>query len=133
MSYTKLLYHIVTGTKDREPYLEGDIEDHAYACLRASAKDAGGEIMFIGGIEDHVHAIASIHQSVAVADLIRDIKTVSSKAIHREFPNLGFSWQIGFGAFTVSHYDMGSVVSNVLNQKKHHAVKASRATFERMS
>ena len=110
MSYIKFRYHIVTATKGRDPLLTGEVEDLAYACLRSAAKEANGEIMFIGGNEDHVHTIANIHQSVAVSDFVRDIKTASSKAIRKTFPKLDFEWQIGFGAFTVNPYDMGDLV-----------------------
>ena len=133
MSYTKFIYHIVTATKNRQPLLKGAVEEMAYSVLRAAAKDANGEIQFIGGIEDHVHAVADIHQTVAVCDFVRDIKAESSKAVGREFPDLGFEWQIGYGAFTISHYDMGDVVDYVLNQKERHAKKMLRPRFEKMS
>ena len=39
---------------------------------------------------------------VCLADVVRDVKAVSSRWVHEEIGERAFAWQEGYGAFTVS-------------------------------
>lgn len=133
MPYTRLRYHIITATKHREPLLTDRVEDIVYAALRKEAERIGGRISHIGGVEDHVHIIAAIPPSLAVSKFIGHIKSESSKGINYQLSELQhFSWQRGFGAFTLNPADMGDVVAYVLNQKAHHKSGELLGRFERL-
>jgi putative transposase len=55
------------------------------------------------------------------------LKGESSKWIHGEFHGLGaFSWQDGYGAFSVSTSDIPDVIAYIQNQREHHR----RKTFQ---
>ena len=60
-------------------------------------------------------------RTVALADLIKDIKVASSQWIKEEkaFPRFSH-WQDGYGAFTVSHNDKDAVIEYIKNQEEHH-------------
>lgn len=132
MAYTRLRYHIITTTKFRTPWLRGDVESFAYAVLRRHAEQIGGKIMYIGGIEDHVHQISAVPPKLALSDFVGRIKSECTKAIHREFPALhDFGWGVSFGAFTLNPHDMSRVIHYVLNQKEHHQRRTLRDDWER--
>lgn len=58
MSYIRLRYHIVTATKEHQPYLKGQVEHLARAMLVHSAKEQGAKVFQLGGIPNHVHLVA---------------------------------------------------------------------------
>ena len=102
-SYTSLTYHIVFSTKYRQPTLTDAIRTETYKYIVGIVANKQGHVIEIGGIEDHVHILASCSPTLALADFIRDIKANSSKWLHEEKKLLQFQWQTGYGAFTVSY------------------------------
>ena len=81
----------------------------------------------VGGIEDHIHALVSVPPVLSPSEVAQLLKGGSSKWIHEEFPKMrGFSWQDGYGAFTVSKSNLTEVARYIKNQRKHHR----RKTFQ---
>jgi len=72
---------------------------------------------------DHIHLLVSLGRTISVADLVRDVKTVSSQWVHTEFPTLSrCAWQAGYGAFGVSLSGVPDVRKYIDNQAEHHRV-----------
>lgn len=121
MSHTCLTYHLVFSTKERRPLITPRLETELYPYLGGILRDQRGKLLEIGGIEDHVHLVVSLHPTMSVAEIIRLLKSNSSKWI-RERGDLGkwLGWQKGYGAFTVSASQVATVRRYVANQKEHH-------------
>ena len=89
-------------------------------------KSNGGTPLAINGMPDHVHLLAKLRQDVALADFLRELKSVSSGWVHDTFqrdtfPQAGkFGWQNGYTAFTVSKSQAVKVATDIRNQKQHH-------------
>ena len=63
------------------------------------------------------------HPSISVAQLIAQVKGVSSHAMNHQLAgDQPFRWQAGYGAFTISADDVPAVERNVLDQRRHHAI-----------
>lgn len=75
----------------------------------------------VNGVEDHVHILCELHPTIALADLVKDIKLGTSDLIKRKrlFP-LFEGWQEGYGAFTYSHDARPTLIEYVRNQEAHH-------------
>jgi hypothetical protein len=73
----------------------------------------------IGGVEDHVHLLCSLSKSIALAEVIGRLKGSSSKRL-REKGMQDFSWQNGYGAFSVSESNVKAVISYISDQAEHH-------------
>jgi REP element-mobilizing transposase RayT len=57
----------------------------------------------IAAVEDHVHFLCNLSRTVAIAQLIEQVKTSSSVRIKEEGASLqDFHWQAGYGEFSVS-------------------------------
>lgn len=84
----------------------------------------------IGGVEDHIHILTSIHSSIAASNLVKDLKLGCTDYIKRErlFPNF-VGWQDGYGAFTLAFSDKDRVVEYVKSQEEHHQKVSSRDEF----
>lgn len=77
--------------------------------------------IIVNGVSDHVHLFFSIKPSMAISDLIRDVKNNSSKYINDNHLVQGrFSWQAGFSAFSYAHSQKDNVYNYILNQEQHH-------------
>ena len=71
--------------------------------------------------------LLEIKQLNKIPELVRDLKSYSSKWIHNHFPTLQyFSWQPGYGSFTVSYSSIEAIVNYIKNQEVHH----KKMTFE---
>ena len=120
-TYTQICYHLVFSTKDRAPALTADNRDKLFRYTWGILKNKDCHLYRIGGVDDHVHILTSVHPTIALADLVRDIKTATSAWIKGEgvFPSFTH-WQDGYGAFTVSHNDKDSVIEYIKGQEEHH-------------
>jgi len=130
-TYTQILYHVVFSTKDRERVLAKAGRDDLYRFIWGVLKERESHLYRIGGVEDHVHMLISLHPSIALADLVKEVKTASSKWIKgtNAFPDFTH-WQPGYGAFTHSLADKDEVVAYIKNQEEHHKVVSFREEYE---
>lgn len=121
MPYCQLFYHLVWATKDRAPLLTAKVEPILHGLLRSKAVQLGARVFALNGIEDHVHLVASIPPSLAVATLVGQVKAASSTRFNKA--NAGdppFFWQQEYGAFTFDAKRLPYHVDYVLRQKEHH-------------
>jgi REP element-mobilizing transposase RayT len=120
-SYTCLLYHLVFSTKDREPWLQGELRPRLREYLSGAIRSEGGFCLLANGVADHIHLLARLRQDKAVSDVLRAIEANSSGWIHDAFPKLrSFHWQDGYGAFRVSKSQMETVRRYIARQEAHH-------------
>ena len=129
MPYTRLRYHLITGTYERLPIITPDVESVLYPALREAAVNTGGRILQLGGVADHVHMVAAIRPTTAVSNFMRVVKTHSSRAVRTKEAK-AFRWQAGYAAFTASPHHMRRLLRYVACQKKHHALNTVRAMYE---
>ena len=132
-SYTNLVCHVVFGTKGREPWLQNEIRPAVLHFLGGGIKENGGIVLEINGMPDHVHILAKLRPDRTISDLLRDIKARSSGWIHSTYPDLvGFAWQSGYGAFSVSRSQVNVVRSYIQRQEEHHRDKPFAEEFVRL-
>jgi putative transposase len=119
-THLSLHYHIVFSTKERRPLINAEWRERLHSFLGGSIRQLGGVPEAVGGIDDHVHILAGLRATHRLADVVKDIKTASSRWIHTEIDNKLFAWQTGYGAFTVSVSNIEKVKSYILKQEEHH-------------
>lgn len=120
-TFTQIYYHLVFSTQDRVPALTADNRDKLFRYTWGILKNKDCHLYRIGGVDDHVHILTTVHPTIALADLVRDIKTATSAWIKDEGVFPAFThWQDGYGAFTVSHSDKDAVIEYIKAQEEHH-------------
>ena len=120
-THLSLHYHIVFGTKNHEPTIQPEWRGALHAYLGGIIRTANGFPESIGGVADHVHLLIGLRATHCLADVLRDLKAVSSGWIHDEIGAPRFGWQEGYGAFSVSKSAENSVMHYIRNQENHHA------------
>ncbi len=129
-SYTNLIYHIVFSTKDRLPLITVDREERLYDYIGGIIRGLGGISLGINGVEDHAHILAKLRPDKSVSDVLRDLKSNASGWMHNVFPDAkDFSWQNGYGAFSVGPTEIERVKRYIANQKIHHGKQSFEEEF----
>jgi REP element-mobilizing transposase RayT len=119
-TYTNLLFHIVFSTKNRHPSITPEIRQPTYQYIGGILRAEGATLLEIGGIDDHVHLLARLKPTLAVADAVRVVKSNSSRWLNQEVLEECFRWQTGYGAFTVTRSSVPAVRRYIRNQERHH-------------
>lgn len=120
-SLSKVLLHIIFSTKNRHPFIDAEIESELYAIITSISSSCGSYVHKIGGVEDHLHLFVSLPRVLTISSLLEKIKRNSSKWMKTKGPKYrDFSWQKGFGVFSVSESQEVTVCRYIENQKEHH-------------
>ena len=117
-SFSSLYVHVVYSTKDRVPLLTGDLLEKMHAYTGGTINNTGCQCLTVGGVADHLHFLARISRTLSMADFVREVKASTSKWAKEFSP--GFTWQSGYGAFSVGHRELPAVRQYIETQAEHH-------------
>lgn len=119
-THTMLLYHIVFSTKHREPWLEPNVRESLFPYMSGILKNHNGHALLVNGMPDHVHILAQLRSTPSLADVVQATKAGSSAWFKETFRRSAFSWQEGYGAFSVSVSQCERVRKYIERQEEHH-------------
>lgn len=123
-SLSNILIHLIWSTKDRHPWLEPGIREKTHAFLAGAVRQCGCEAYRVGGVADHIHLAVRLSRTLSVADLVKEIKTASSKWLKEHASGFDdFYWQQGYGAFSVGMSQKESLLSYIDTQEEHHRTR----------
>lgn len=120
-SHSKLFLHMIWSTKNRIPRMDKSIRPFIYEVMNEAAYKKNCVVHAIGGVEDHVHLLIDVSRTIALSDLVQEIKGSASRWLStndRSF--LDFDWQTGYGAFSISASTVGAVKQYIMQQEEHH-------------
>ena len=120
-SLSQVYAHLVFSTKDRESCLSAKVQERLFPYLAAALNTQDSPAVKVGGHVDHVHLLYRLSKNRVPSKVIGEIKAASSRWLKEEFPNLRrFSWQAGYGLFSVGAVQLDAVADYVARQAKHH-------------
>lgn len=125
-TYSNLWLHLVFGTKDRRPLIAATWRHRLHEYLGGIVRGMDATALEINGSEDHVHLLVRIKPIHRIDYFLRDLKAEATGWLHKQGLSAVFSWQRGYGAFTVSESQIGNVRRYIASQEEHHR----RETFE---
>lgn len=129
-SLSLVIVHVVFSTKERRPFLDPDTRPKLHAYLATVARNAGCEAYRVGGVADHVHLAIRLSRTITIAELIETLKTSSSKWGKTQSASLSaFSWQRGYGCFSVGPSDLDALIKYIGEQEAHHAQRSFQDEF----
>ncbi|MEZ6143551.1 MAG: IS200/IS605 family transposase [Zavarzinella sp.] len=131
-TYSLVYIHVVFSTKDRFPFLHSEIRARVHAYLATIARQHGCAPVEVGGMADHVHLAIRLSRTITIAKLVEELKTDSSKWIKTLSPTMDkFSWQRGYGCFSVGPADIQNLQKYIQEQEVHHKTKTFQDEFLR--
>ncbi|GBC61962.1 transposase [Desulfonema ishimotonii] len=120
-SLSNILLHIVFSTKDRTGFILPEIETELYPYVATICKSFECPALAVGGTENHIHVLCRLSRTITVSKLVEKIKTGSSKWIKNKGSRYhSFSWQRGYGAFSIGVSNLDALKQYIANQKEHH-------------
>ncbi len=129
-SFSSSLFHCTFSTKERRPLIKPDLQVQLWPYMGGIARNNGMIALAIGGIEVHVHILLSLPSTMAISKAIQLIKGGSSLWIHDTFPQYrDFSWQEGYGAFSIGISDVPRTKLYIANQEEHHRTRTFKEEF----
>lgn len=94
-------------------------ELHSY--LGGISKQLDCPTIIVGGVEDHVHILARMGRGITQSDWVKELKRVSNAWVKQQAQEMKeFSWQAGYGIFSVSASALETVEQYIRNQEEHH-------------
>ena len=129
-TYTQIIYHIIFGTKYHQQVLHKANRQKLFQYITGILQNKNCHLYQINGIENYIHILFHLHPTIALSDIVKDIKLASSKFIKENnfFPDF-IGWQNGYGAFTYSISAKQTLIAYIQNQEEHHKVKSFREEF----
>lgn len=120
-TYSQIYIQVVFAVKGRQNLLQEEWRNDVFKYMSGIIKNKGQKPIIVNGVTDHVHVFVGLKPSMALADLVRDVKNNSTNFINDHSWIQGkFNWQEGYGAFSYSHSQISNVYKYILNQETHH-------------
>jgi REP element-mobilizing transposase RayT len=114
-TYASNFIHCIFSTKDRRPLIPAARTTELYAYLVGIAHGEGLPLVAAGGTTNHIHLLFVLPASYSLAHAVQKLKGSSFRWMGR-----GFSWQEGYGAFSVSPSQVPAVKKYIQKQEQHH-------------
>lgn len=114
-TYASNFIHCVFSTKERRSLIPADRMAELCAYLHGIARGEGLAFIAAGGTANHIHLLFVLPAPYSLAHAVQKLKGSSSRWMGR-----GFSWQEGYGAFSVSSSQVPVVKRYIQNQEEHH-------------
>ncbi len=129
-SLSLVIVHVIFSTKDRAPSIIGSVRLDLHAYLATVARNAGCEAYRVGGVNDHVHLAIRLSRTLTMADLVQSLKVSSSIWMKKVAAGRAdFSWQRGYGCFSVSPKDLDALVTYIDDQENRHRKQTFQDEF----
>jgi REP element-mobilizing transposase RayT len=109
---------LVFSTKDRRNAIAKEWQPRLWAYLGGICRNHEIIPLAIGGTENHVHLLIQLPPTIAPAKAVALLKANSSKWMGEQ--GHAFSWQEGYGAFSVSSSNLDRVIRYIQDQDAHH-------------
>ena len=129
-TYTQIHLHLVFAVKYRAACIPTMHAARLHRYITGIITERGQKLLAINGMPDHVHLLIGLRPDMALSDLVRDVKAVSSKFVNEQKWLPGkFAWQEGFGAFSYSTSQLPAVIEYIERQQEHHAKWSFREEY----
>jgi putative transposase len=129
-TFTQIYIQVVFAVRNRSNLIQNNWENELYKYIAGIIKGKGQKSIIVNGMPDHVHLFIGLKPTIAISDLVRDVKNNSSHFINTQnYVKNKFEWQEGYGAFSYSHSSIQNVYEYILNQKEHHKIKSFREEY----
>ena len=123
-TYANNFIHCIFSTKERKPLLTTERMSELFAYMGGIAKGEGFDLICAGGTSNHIHLLIALPPKVALATAVQKLKGSSSRWMGSRF-----SWQVGYGAFSVSPSQVPAVKKYIGNQEIHHRKRSFEDEF----
>lgn len=129
-TFSQIHIQLVFAVQGRANVIKDEWEERLYRFIAATIKNKGQKPLIINGMPDHIHILLGLRPSMAISDLVRDVKSNSARFINdQKFLKGKFKWQEGYAAFSYSKSQVPAVCRYIENQKEHHKIRSFKDEY----
>jgi putative transposase len=129
-TYSQLYIQLVFAVKGRQSLIPKHNREELHKFITGIIQNRDHKLLSIFAMPDHIHIFIGLKPHQSISDLVRDVKSGSSKFINNNKWTIGkFNWQEGYGAFSYSKSQIDNVVNYILNQEEHHKTKTFKEEY----
>ncbi|MCX6141644.1 MAG: IS200/IS605 family transposase [Ignavibacteriales bacterium] len=134
MPFVRIWIHLVWSTKNRFPFMDGDLLRRVCRHIAENAASKNIHLDSINGSADHLHALILLGSDQTTAKIAQLLKGESSHWVNKEnLRRLKFEWQDDYFAESVSWSALSSVRRYIADQEEHHRKKSFAEEFAEFS
>jgi REP element-mobilizing transposase RayT len=120
-TFSQIYIQTVFAVNGRLSLIRPEFKEEIYKYITGIVRNQGQKLIAINGMQNHVHILIGLKPSMALANLVREIKADSSNFVNeKRFVRGKFSWQEGYGAFSYGHSQLDTIIRYIQNQEQHH-------------
>jgi putative transposase len=132
-TYSQIYVHLIFAVMFKNSLLHPRLNHSLFGYMKAIIKNYNQELLAINGSNDHVHLLLKLRPDMNLSDLVRDLKSYSTKWINISGLNKErFRWQTGYGAFSVSHCEMEEVKRYIHQEERRHKQERFLNEYKRL-
>lgn len=129
-TFSQIYIQTVFAVSSRQSLIKPDFKEDLFKYITGIVTNQRQKLISINGMADHIHILIGLKPSMALADLVRDIKADSTAHLNKNKWVRGkFSWQEGYGAFSYRHSQLDTIIRYIQNQEKHHKRRSFRNEY----
>jgi len=130
-TYTQIHIQAIFAVQNRESLIHKSFQEDLYRYMSGILQSEGHKMLQINGMPDHVHLLFGLIPNQSLSDLMKIVKSKSSKWINENhIKKAKFSWQAGYGAFSYSKSQVPTVIQYIQDQEFHHLNKSFVEEYE---
>jgi putative transposase len=129
-SYSQITIQLIFAVKNRNALIVPAFREQLHKYITGIITNQKQKLLAINAVSDHIHILIGQSPSCNLSDLVREIKSESSRFINEnKLSKFRFNWQEGFGAFSYSRSQRDTVIKYILYQEKHHKKSTFREEY----
>ena len=129
-TYSQIYIQVVFAVSARQYLIKNEHKEELHKYMTGIISERGQKLLAVHCMPDHTHLLIGLRPSMALSDLVRDVKNGSTNFIQGKRWVMGrFSWQEGFGAFSYGHSQLSGIIAYIRNQEKHHVKRTFRQEY----
>ena len=130
-SLSQLYVHLTFGTQKRIPMIKEEFSAPLHSYIAGIHKNFESPALIINSVADHIHILFRLSKNYSLSRIVEEVKKNSSKwAKDQQNGHQKFTWQKGYGAFSISSSHVERVTKYISNQKEHHAKNSYKQEVE---
>jgi REP element-mobilizing transposase RayT len=121
-TYSQIYLQVVFAIEGRQSLIRKQNKEELHKYLTGIVTEREQKPLAVHCMPDHTHILIGLRPSMALSDLVHDLKIGSANFVNRKRWVVGrFGWQDGFGAFSAGHSQLTRIIRYIQSQEQHHA------------
>jgi putative transposase len=131
-TYSQIYLQVVFAVEGRQRLIRKENKEELHKYFTGIVTDRAQKLLSVHCMPDHTHILVGLRPSMALSDLVHDVKIGSANFVNRKQWVIGrFGWQEGFGAFSYGHSQLTRIIRYIQKQEQHHAKVSFREEYLR--